>query len=382
MQKVAIAGASGFVGAPLVEHLLAEGVYQPVPLVHNSGNAWRVARFGTELRTVDVIDSASLEAALRGCTHVVNCTRGNKQIMRQGMKNLLQASHKLKVERFIHLSSTAVYGSPPHPDSWTEQAPASPLPGSYGWTKLQQDRLVQSFVSKGLPAIILCPPNITGPYSYFLLSVLQAMRHGSLAVLNEPAPCVLVDVSNLAAAITRALSEGTPDGTRMFVTDDDPVDWRDVVEGLSPLLGEPKKVPDISRAELELLVDETRRKSPLSVIGAVKHLASGEVREALRKDPLWEKCHQILRGAVLKTGMQELVRRAMETRTQTANSTGLDSQLIGMQLHSTVHKPELAKASIGYQPVYRFAESLQAFNRWYVSTHGIDTFARDLFTID
>ena len=75
VRRIAVIGASGFVGSTLVEQLLM-GTDEVVPFIHSSGNAWRIARLGIELRALDLLDGRQVEAALHGVTHVVNCSRG------------------------------------------------------------------------------------------------------------------------------------------------------------------------------------------------------------------------------------------------------------------------------------------------------------------
>jgi len=64
MKRVAILGASGFVGATLVERLLEQRKAEIVPFIHNSGNAMRLARLGIDLPAVDLLDQKQLDMAL------------------------------------------------------------------------------------------------------------------------------------------------------------------------------------------------------------------------------------------------------------------------------------------------------------------------------
>jgi nucleoside-diphosphate-sugar epimerase len=86
--------------------------------------------------------------------------------MIDGLRNILAACRSAGVRRFVHLSSVLVYDPPP-PESTDEDAPAIPQPGaeSYGFMKLEQDKMVQGAAKSRLPAVILCPPNISGPFS-------------------------------------------------------------------------------------------------------------------------------------------------------------------------------------------------------------------------
>jgi len=109
--RVAVVGASGFVGATLVERLLGHGT-DVRALIHSSGGAWRLSRHGIPLHAFDLLSPAETAHALEGCTHVVDCSRGTRALMFEGLQNLLDASRAARVERFVHVSSVAVYGDP------------------------------------------------------------------------------------------------------------------------------------------------------------------------------------------------------------------------------------------------------------------------------
>ena len=383
MRRIAVVGASGFVGSTLVERLLAQAQDEVLPLIHSSGNAWRLARLSIDLPAVDLLARDEIERALRGCTHVVNCALGSADAMRKGLQNLLAASRKNNVERFIHLSSVLVYGDPPPPESVYEDAQTYPAKGTYGWLKLQQDRMVLQACRGGLPSMILCPPNVSGPYSPYLVRVLDALRAGAFALVDDgKTPCDLVDVSNLAHAIELALDRGTADGKRMFVTDDEETTWHDVIEGLTPVAEHTDPVPVITREELVHLRLADSRPS-LSVVHSLKHLVSSDVRAAMRQDPLWAKAEQALGQGVRRLGkvMEERLRSSIAGPPpipKVQRRPQYNAQLCIQQLRGVRHASDLAKQELGYKPLYTFAASMRAFCAWYRSQHGMDTGSWDL----
>jgi nucleoside-diphosphate-sugar epimerase len=383
MRRIAIVGASGFVGSTLVERLLAQAQDEVLPLIHSSGNAWRLARLGIDLPAVDLLVRDEIERALQGCTHVVNCALGRADAMVKGLQNLLAASQKNKVERFIHLSSVLVYGDPPPIESVHEDAQTHPVKGTYGWLKLQQDRMVLQACRAGLPSVILCPPNISGAYSPYLVRVLDALRAGAFALLDDgKTPCNLVDVSNLAHAIELALDSGGADGKRMFITDDEETTWHDVIAGLTPVAERIDPVPIISREELLRLRLADSRPS-LSVVQSLKHLVSGDVRAAMRQDPLWAKVEQALGQGVTRLGkvVEERLRLSIAGPPpipKVQRGPQYNAQLCIQQLRGVRHASDLAKQELGYKPLYTFAASMRAFCSWYRSQHGMDTGSWDL----
>jgi nucleoside-diphosphate-sugar epimerase len=383
-RRIAVVGASGLVGATLVERLFRRGQDDVIPLIHSSGSAWRLARLGLPLKQVELLDRPAVAAALTGCTHVVNCTRGDDKVMLGGFKNLLAAAAEAKVRRFVHLSSVMVYGDPPHRASTHENAPTIPAKGSYGWIKLRQDELLSRAAEGGLSALSLCPPNIGGPHSYYFNGLVSQLRTGSFALLDEKPspPCSLVDVANLCHAIELALDNGPTDGRRLFITNGATVNWQQLIVALAPFAGvELQDVPRVSRDQI--LAARPPGRQAISLTGSLKHLVSSDVRQAMRKDPLWERVDQTLRGVVASMGS------AAETRVRLSIEGPLKAQLArrtvpfqyattAQQLRGVPHSCGRAAREIGYAPEVSFEQGVAAYGRWYRAHHGIDSPFADL----
>jgi len=378
LKRIAVVGASGFVGSSLVEQLHRRGPAEIVPFIHSSGNAWRLARLGIELRTLDLLDKEKVVDALRGITHVVNCTRGGDEVMLRGLKHLLAASKSNRVERFVHLGSVAVYGDPPPAQSEHEDAPTEPDRGSYGWIKLQQDRMVQSASREGLQSVILCPPNISGTHSIYLLSLLDALNAEAFALLEDgSAPCNLVDVRNLVHAIELALSDGPKNGQRLFVTDDERTTWQDVVGTLMRLAESARWPRSISRDELSHLGAATGGPQA-SILKSMKHVVSSDVRQALRKDPLWHRFDTALRRGIARMGkpVESALRTSVEGPILISKvwpGPSLNTGLCRQQLRGVLHSCDAAKGQLGYRPILRVAESMSVFSAWYRYQMGMES---------
>ena len=299
--------------------------------------------------------------------------------MVDGLRNLLDVCRKGQVRRFVHLSSVMVYGDPPSPDSATEDAPTAPKRGTYGWIKLKQDRLVGAAAKQGLPSVTLCPPNISGAGSPYLMSLVVALRMGEFALMERgEAPCNVVDVHNLCHAIELALDRGPTDGQRLFITDDYEIAWRDLIDALLRLVGEEIEISSISRHDL-LRLSAERPRSALSLRQSLLHLISSDVRAALRKDPLWARVDVALRKAVslLGTDMENRLRLATERqpipRPAVTPARSLNLLLCAQQLRSVRHECTRAKHLLGYRPMYSFESSMRSFRRWYSTLHGWNT---------
>ena len=375
-RKLVILGASGFVGTTLAERQRKhqQPDHELVSVINSAGSAWRLARHGEPLVQVDIADAAALRRVIEGATHVVNCTRGGRDVMIGGLANILKVCLEQKVERFVHLSSVLVYGDPPAPASAREDAPpdGSQSPDSYGGMKLEQDRMVLRAVADGLPSVVLCPPNISGPFSLYLCGLVDALRKGSFALLDDGAgPCNIVDVRSLCRAIEGALdaAPSAADGRRLFVADEGAPTWHDVVQALLPLTGltQPRHV---ARADIAARVARDSQPPPVSVLGALKHLVASDVRSALRKDPLLARVDGFARSTVarLGVGIEDKLRRGIEGAVPVPRIdplAGLQIGLCAQQLRDVRHENGRITAELGFQPPIDFKQSMEDFCSWY-----------------
>jgi nucleoside-diphosphate-sugar epimerase len=372
MMRVAVFGASGFVGATLVERARAWPGFDLRPVIHSSGSAARLARHGMPLHTADLMVPDSIDRVLEGCTHVVNCSRGPAEVMRTGLSNLLEASRRAGVKRFVHISSVAVYEGAR--GSIDETATPRPSPGTYGAMKLAQDQMVARAASRGVSSIILCPPNISGPHSAFLLEIVRALRRREFALVDDGRlPCALVDVENLVHAIRLALQAGDADAQRIFVTDGEPVRWGTLAERLAPLGDHPVPLPSISREEAERRAAEPPAPKP-SVLRAARHLVSSDVRSALRSDPWFARTEKRLKAAVRALpGLEPLARRQTTggAKPRRVPSGPLYAErLLRQQLRDVRYSTARAVKVLGYEPAVSMEGSMQAFQAWYEASTG------------
>ena len=115
-----ITGGSGFLGINLVRFLL-ERQHTVVSLDLQPFD-YPDCQARVESILGDIRDRAAVERAMRGVQVVVHCAAALPLYTKadiistdvDGTRNVLQAALDAKVERVIHISSTAVYGVPDH----------------------------------------------------------------------------------------------------------------------------------------------------------------------------------------------------------------------------------------------------------------------------
>lgn len=178
---VLVTGAGGFIGSHLVEMLLCEGVQVRALVHYNANGHWGhleshrlVATKGLEVVLGDVRDAYQMRAVVTGCDTVFHLAAligipysyaapaSYVDTNISGTLHLLEAAKATGVRRFVHTSTSEVYGT-------ARYAPideAHPLQGQspYSASKIGADKLVESyFNSFSLPTITIRPFNTYGP---------------------------------------------------------------------------------------------------------------------------------------------------------------------------------------------------------------------------
>lgn len=211
---ILVTGASGFLGRRVVAALTERGL-RVRAMVHTVDlpEEWG----DVEPVTATLGDEDSVARAVAGVQAVVHCAArvarpGNRtDFFRDnvnGTGQLLQAARSAGVERFVHMSSIAVYGRNPESGPIGEQVGYDPHPdrrGAYTWSKIAADRLVQQFGYRtGLRTVILRPGILVGPGGpEFLARLCLGVFRGRVLVVGRRwvrLPLVHVDDAGRAAA--------------------------------------------------------------------------------------------------------------------------------------------------------------------------------------
>lgn len=160
-----ITGGAGFLGINLVRYLLAAG--QEVASLDIAPFAYpeqeRIQEFRGDIRLRE-----DLRAALAGADIVVHCAAALPLYPREdifsteidGTRLTLEEARRAGIRRFVHISSTAVYGVPErHPIR--EDDPLIGV-GSYGEAKIEAERLARAARAEDFAVVILRPKTFIG----------------------------------------------------------------------------------------------------------------------------------------------------------------------------------------------------------------------------
>lgn len=166
MSQILITGATGFLGRHLTERLITLGQH-PRILVRDQRKIPLHWNGKVDIAKGDLLDVSSLKKALKGIHwvfHLAAESRDKKLLHKTnvlGTENLMNASLDSNIEKLIHLSSIAVFGSL-NKEIITEEDQCIPK-DEYDKSKLLGEEYVQAFHRKtGIPTIILRPSFILG----------------------------------------------------------------------------------------------------------------------------------------------------------------------------------------------------------------------------
>ena len=207
-----ITGGSGFLGINLVRHLLGLGVavrtLDIAPFDHPE-------RDRVDARLGDVRDPGAVDRAMQGMRTVVHAAaalplaplREIATTAVDGTRLLLEAAARHSVERFVFISSTAVYGIPEHHP--IVETDALHGVGPYGQSKIDAERLCEAARASGACVPVLRPKSFVGPERLGAFEILYAwaFEGRSFPVLGRgDNPYQLLDVADLCEAIERCLT--------------------------------------------------------------------------------------------------------------------------------------------------------------------------------
>src|SRR5215471_3618278 len=250
---VLVTGASGFLGGRLANVLAAHGETVRI-LARPTSDLHHLAGLPLEIVKSDLADTRGLTAAVKGVTHIYHCAACSTDWASDavyhaanvaGVQKLLDAArHVGSLQRFLHVSTTDVYGYPAVPCD--ESHPLTDVGLPYNRTKCQGEECVWQASRRGLPVTIVRPATIYGPRSKdFGAEIAKLIRRGTMALVDGGrSPGGFCYVDNAVDAIIRAATVPATLGRPYNLADGTAVPWRRYIDALADGLGERR--PSIS----------------------------------------------------------------------------------------------------------------------------------------
>jgi UDP-glucose 4-epimerase len=250
MAKILVTGGLGFIGHNVVAELEAQGhtcvitdTQTTYGIIPQAELDYLIAERRTKIKTdriyrIDIADHDGIDWLIREhrpsiVIHLASFPRQKvvnahpqwgSRSMSEGLLNLLEASSRRQVQKFVYVSSSMVYGD--FVDTIgigvMESHPTNPI-GQYGIMKLAGEWLVRDYTRRtGMRHTIIRPSAVYGPLdvedrvvSKFLLA---AMRDGILNVNGREECLDFTYVDDTAGGIADAAVSGNTSNTTYNLT--------------------------------------------------------------------------------------------------------------------------------------------------------------------
>jgi nucleoside-diphosphate-sugar epimerase len=238
-----VTGGTGFLGLNLIEHLTASG-WEVTALHRPSSNLVHLQQYPVRLVEGLIEDPLSLDRAMPEniavIFHVAADTSmwpGHRQRQWRtnvdGTRNMLKAARAKGCKRFIHTSTSGVFGLP---NEAFDETAAKLGKGNFNYqhSKAMAEEEVARAVEDGLDAVILNPANIIGRYDRSSWSTfIRKAANGELLLIPAGRAC-FCDVGSVVRAHVAAVDRGRTGNN--YLLGGDQATYLDVVRLVGKLL--------------------------------------------------------------------------------------------------------------------------------------------------
>lgn len=202
-----ITGGAGFLGINLTRYLLARG--HKVTSLDIADFDYPERAKITEIKG-DIRDRAAVDRAMQGIDIVIHTAAALPLYKPEdifstdidGTRTVIDSAHQHGVQRFVHVSSTAVYGIPDHhPLLETDKLDGV---GPYGKAKIEAEEVCFAYRKKGMCVPVIRPKSFIGPERLGVFALFYDWAkdgHGFPMLGSGQNRYQLLDVEDLCQAI-------------------------------------------------------------------------------------------------------------------------------------------------------------------------------------
>jgi nucleoside-diphosphate-sugar epimerase len=233
--KIAVTGATGFIGSHLVEALVRNG-HEVTCLARDVERTRALSDLPVRfvygsLESIPAL--ASLVDGQEAVVHVAGLTKAPSpeeyvRVNVGGTENLLSVirGKEGRLRQFVFLSSAETMGPSILGQHLTEDACLRPF-SAYGTSKIMAEQSLAG-LERLMPVTIVRPPVVYGPRDRDLAILFRLVARGFLPVVSPSPAFSVVYVKNLVAGICTAIDRPHEAGVRCFFFTDGPeTSWTD-----------------------------------------------------------------------------------------------------------------------------------------------------------
>lgn len=248
--KICITGGNGFLASNIVRELLNRN-HEVVAFVRTGDSISTINNLEIEIKFGDILDYNSVLQAIEGCDAVIHSAAitslypyrcaNQKKVNIDGTLNVMNAALEKKIKRVVHIGTANSFGYGTKDNPGNED-----FPYAYGRFKLDytdtkyeaQLKVLELVHSKGLPAVIVNPTFMFGPYCSKMGSA-QLL----VAIKERKTPCYtnggrnFVYVKDVAVAVANALTMGNPGSC--YIAGNENATYREIFGRMAKIAGVP-----------------------------------------------------------------------------------------------------------------------------------------------
>ena len=360
-KKIAITGATGFIGTALVEYLRQHTDFHITALVRDYSKCARIARHNIEMKTYHWSDANQLTNLLKGYDYVVHCAFDPGSVA-----NNLKAAQALATAcianktKLVHLSSISVY-EPLHGDELSEEKVPEESKLPYPYAKQQIEKEILKYVSQGLELSVLLPTIVYGPFSKpWTIKPCKDLMSGKVILPDGgKGVCNPVHIDDVCQAIFKACLTKHKSGERFLISGPDFVTWDEFYKSFQVQL----KTGGIEHISYEAI--RKKLSNPISYLKLALVNPKLILQIPLIR-ALAVYCYRRFQKVINLDKIRALYRGYRSVAPELKHFP--NKQLL--ELYHAPTKVDISKAQklLGYEPRYSFAQGMQntgKFVRWY-----------------
>jgi dihydroflavonol-4-reductase len=247
-KTIFLTGPDGILGNNLIPILIGRG-FRVRSFIQKGRNAEFTKSLGAEIEYGDILNQEETAKAMAGCNIVIHAAANtniwptrDKMIWKvnvEGTRNVMQAALANKVKKMIHIgtANSFGFGSKINPGNETLPYACAPYRLDYMDSKYEAQKLVLSAVKEsGLPAVILNPTFMIGPFDFkpssgqLIISVCKNKVPGYTQGGRN-----YVYVKDVAVAIVNALEQGKVG--ECYILGNENLSYQEIFDRISKITG-------------------------------------------------------------------------------------------------------------------------------------------------
>lgn len=249
-KRIAVTGATGFVGRALVERLVMDGVYQAVALGRTNPDLPSVEFAGR----YDLADNSVAPALLQHADTVIHSAAMAHAPLRRSDEalkflrlinveapiKLYKAASAAGVRRFIFISSVKVHGDETRPGQVLSSVDALAPVGPYAASKVEAEAALQELAAQGGPELVIIRPALVygrGVKGNFARMIKWVKRGVPLPLGSAGNRRTLVALPNLVDLIVTCIDHHNAAGQTLLAGDAEDVAVNDLLRRIGRAIG-------------------------------------------------------------------------------------------------------------------------------------------------